>query len=107
MEIYQLITINSLAVNKKIAKKFGIKSAILLGELINEFNYSYDNKENVGDFFPASIRRIEAETTLTKYQQDKAIKLLQKEGTLETMIKGLPAKRYFKINVNKVIEFLI
>jgi len=48
----------------------------------------------------------EAETTLSRFQQEKARKVLCKLGILEEARRGLPAKLYYKVSLEKLVEGL-
>ena len=45
------------------------------------------------------------ETGLTRSQQDRAIKILIRMGILEKRRMGLPPKRYFKINLERLLKY--
>jgi len=98
---------NYIILNKPLAKKLGIHSAILLGELCSEYEYwsSRDQLEEGGYFF-STASNIEENTLLTRKYQDKALSNLKNLGIIETKLMGLPAKRYFKINDEKLEELL-
>ena len=51
-------------------------------------------------------KNIEDDTTLTPYQQRKAVKVLIDNKLIEVKRKGIPAKQYFKINEEQVIKKL-
>ena len=53
-------------------------------------------------WFFSTIENVEYNTTLTAYQQREAIKNLVKMGLIECEKRGLPARRWFKINVEKL-----
>lgn len=59
------------------------------------------------DYFFNTIENIEEDTTLSRYQQDRAINKLVKLGLIEYQVKGMPARRYFKINYDDTIEKLL
>ena len=98
-----------LVVNKSLAKQIGLKETILLADLISKEEYfianNYSNYEMGGWFFNTEAN-IEADTTLTPFQQRKCLKSLRKYGIIETKRIGIPAKQHFKINEQVVIKFL-
>lgn len=96
-----------LSVNKHIARAVGLDAAVLLAELASTYNYfeSVDQLTEDGMFYE-TVERIEENTTLTKYQQAKAVSALVECGVLETKKIGIPAKRYFKINDLGVVSLL-
>lgn len=97
---------NYIVVNKSLIKIFGLEEAILLGELCSEYKYWLKSDKLEDDMFYSSIKNIEDNTGLTAYQQRKAIQSLTNAGILETKLKGLPAKKYFKIDFSTVVKYL-
>jgi len=91
--------------NKKLAKEVGLKSAILLSDLISKEEYFIANGMTDGWFFNTEIN-IEKDTTLNAYNQRKCIKILKEAGYIQVKRKGIPAKQYFKINEEQVIQNL-
>ena len=102
----QLASNNYISVNKTLIKLFGLEESVLLGELCSEYDYWEKNDKLEDGLFYSTISNIEENTGLSEYQQRSAIQSLKNCGVLETIVKGLPAKRYFKINEDKLIEFL-
>lgn len=92
-----------LTVNKYLAKLLGLHESIILSELIFRYNQHVHNLDKEGMFF-CTVETIEENTTLSKYQQSKAIGTLEGNGLIETKTKGLPARRYFKINEEAIAE---
>ena len=105
MGILQLIsTSNFITVNKDLIKELGLEEAITLGELASEYDY-WNNKNEIEDgYFYSTIENIEEKTTLTAYKQRKCLENLKNKGIIDIQIRGIPAKRYIKINEEKVIE---
>jgi hypothetical protein len=94
-----------LVLNKSIATRLGLNSAILLADLISKEEYFIAKGMTDGWFFNTEAN-IELDTTLTAYQQRKSLKTLKKEGLIEVKRKGIPAKQFFKINEQQVVNFL-
>ena len=94
-----------IVLNKNLAKKIGLKAAILLSDLISKEEYFITNGMSDGWFFNTEAN-IEDDTTLNSYHQRKCIKLLKSEGLIEVKRKGIPAKQYFKINEEQVLQIL-
>jgi hypothetical protein len=86
-------------INKDFAKSFGIECAILISDLVDK--NTYFNQE----WFFNTAENIENDTTLSRFQQDKAIKILIENGFIETKLMGIPAKKHFKINENNLLNF--
>ena len=94
-----------LVVNKSLAKQIGLKETVLLADLISKEEYFIANGMTDGWFFNTETN-IEADTTLTPFQQRKCLKSLRKYGIIETKRRGVPAKQFFKINEQLVVKFL-
>ena len=95
-----------LVVNKRLARQVGLKAVVLLADLISKENYFIENGTIKDGWFFNTSKNIERDTTLTNYQQKKAIKKLEEIGFLETELKGMPATLHFKIIENKISSYL-
>ena len=108
MSILKLLASDGfLSVNKHLARIVGLDAAVLLAELASAHNY-FESRELLtadGMFFE-TVEHIQENTTLTQYQQAKAVKVLVNAGILETKKIGIPAKRYFLINEEAVLNIL-
>lgn len=91
---------NYIVVNKDLIKEFGINTALMLGELASEYQYYYKNNMLENGMFFSTIENIEENTGLSKHQQKKALDELKSMGIIDVIVKGLPAKRYIKIDIN-------
>lgn len=107
MGILQLIaTSNFITLNKDLIKTLGLEEALLIGELASEYDY-WQNQDKLEDgFFYSTVENVKEHTTLTDYQQRKALNKLQKLGLIETKVMGIPAKRYIKINEKELVTLL-
>ena len=77
----------------------GLEAATLLADLISkDFYFAKKTKTNYDGWFFNTMENIKKHTTLSRAKQDTAIKKLEKLGILHTKRKGLPAKKYFKVN---------
>ena len=99
-----LLSSNYWALNKNVVKTFGIETAFLLTNLAEaEQMMSTDD----GWFYQTSDT-LEELTTLSRYKQDNAIDQLESAGVLEKDVRGIPAKRYFKLDykalANKIVN---
>lgn len=104
MSILKLLASDGfLSVNKYLASELGLDAALMLAELASTQNYmeSKEMLDEDGMFFETADY-IEDNTTLTQYQQAKAIKVLEDRGLVKTCRKGVPAKKYFAINEDNV-----
>lgn len=107
MSLLQLLASdNYIPVNKTFIKSFGLAEAVLLGELCSEYTYWENEDKLVDDMFYCSAAKLEDRTGLSQYQQRSAIQSLKNAGILETSLKGCPATKYFKINSDKLFNFL-
>jgi len=94
-----------LIVNKNLARQFGLKATIYLADLVSKRQY-FINNGSTDEWFFNTENNIEADTTLNSYHQRKCIKILKKNNLIEVKRKGIPAKQYFKINEEQVLQIL-
>lgn len=95
-----LMSSNYWVVNKLIVKEFGIEAAFLLSVFV-EAEELFD-----GEWFYQTAEQLKKITGLTKYKQTEAIKTLTDKGIIIQRNMGMPRKRYFKINYDKLLETL-
>ena len=88
--------------NKQIVKELGIESAFLLTILIE----ASDGLADEEGWFYQTIEKIGELTGIGRHKQDKIIKELIELKILEQKNKGVPCKRYFKVNY-QMIENLV
>lgn len=93
---------NYYTLNKQIVKSLGIESAFLLTILIEASDGLSDDE----GWFYQTIEKIGELTGIGRHKQDKIIKDLIELKILEQKNKGVPCKRYFKINYS-MIEDLV
>lgn len=93
-------------INKDFAREFGLDCAILFSDLVDKNLYFAEKNENFDGWFYNTAENIERDTTLSEYKQSKALKVLEEHGFIETKLKGIPAKKNFKILENNVLLFL-
>lgn len=107
MNILQLLASYSfITLNKNVIKAVGLEESLLLGELCSEYDYWIKREELQDGYFFSTVENIEENTTLNDYKQRKALKTLQQLKIVDVKVKGLPAKRYFKINEEQLIKLL-
>ena len=95
---------NYIVINRDLLKKYGTNVTLMLCELASEYNY-FDKNEKLEDgMFYSTIDNISERTGLSKYQQAEALKTLDEVGIVKAVIKGMPAKRYFKIDVEELTK---
>lgn len=91
--------------NKTLIKLFGADCAILVGELCAEYNY-YKAREELNEYneFFSTQENIEDMTGLNPYSQRKALKVLQDNGIITVTRRGVPAKNFYGICENKLLD---
>jgi len=94
-----------LVVNKKLAKRVGLKAAVLLADLIGKEQYFIDNGMLDNGWFFNTSDNILKDTTLTRFQQNKAITLLKEIKFLDCKLKGIPATLHFKILEDNIYKY--
>jgi DNA-binding transcriptional regulator GbsR (MarR family) len=98
---------NYIVINRDLLKKYGINVTLMLCELASEYNY-FDKSGMLEDgMFFSTIDNISERTGLSKYQQSEALKVLDKIGIVKSVVKGIPAKRYFKIDVEELAKQIV
>lgn len=89
-----LLSKNFWVLNKHLVKTLGIETAFLLSVFADADETLSDNE----GWFYQTVETIENMTTLNRYKQDLAIDTLIEKGILEKTHKGMPRKRYFRID---------
>ena len=103
MSALKLIASDSfLCINKCIAKAFGLDAAVMIAELATCYNYweSQGGLTEDGMFYE-TVERMEENTTLTKYQQLKAIAVLEDAGVYKCSKEGMKSFEKFIAAVNQ------
>jgi hypothetical protein len=94
-----------LIVNKDLSHKVGLQAAALLADLITKQLY-FEAEHGTVDYFFNTVENIQKDTTLSAYQQRAAVAILKRYKLIDTKRKGIPAKKYFKVNAEQVMQFL-
>ena len=94
-------------VNKDLIQILGLNEAIILGELCSEYSY-WDNinKLEENEYFYSTRENIQKNTGINAHFQRIAMKKLEEKGIINTKKKGIPCKTYYRIDEEKVIEYL-
>lgn len=87
--------------NKTLVKELGIDEALILATLIDATEIFEE------EWFYQTTETIEGLTTLKRKRQDIAIKNLLDAGLIDKKVMGLPAKRYFKINTDLLLNIVL
>lgn len=88
----------SIVVNKNLARNIGLDCAVLYSELASKYKYFKAKGQLTEDgFFFNTVDNLQFDTCLSDYQQREGIKTLKKLGLVDNRVRGLPAKRFFKV----------
>lgn len=101
-----IIGTNFIITNRDLITKFGVNSAVMLGELYGRMNYFRKRNELKFDYFFATKESIEKSTKLSPYKQRKATSILQAAEILNVKHIDIPPKTYYKINEEKLMKVL-
>jgi hypothetical protein len=94
--------------NREIAYKIGSAPAIILAELVamkKHFKDELISNQHGTDLFYATIDYLHERTGLTRREQDTALEKLKSLGFLNVKVFGIPPRRYFSLNTDKILEF--
>ena len=92
--------------NRDLITKFGVNSAVMLGELYGRMNYFRKRNELKFGYFFATKESIEKSTKLSPYKQRKATSILQDAGIINVKHIDIPPKTYYKINEEILMKML-
>lgn len=98
-----LMSSNYWTLNKTIVNIFGIETALLLTTFAEAESMLADKE----GWFYQTTGTIEQITTLKRYKQDKSIKELEDAGILIKDVRGMPAKKYFKIDYKALNDKIV
>lgn len=88
-------------INKHLHKQLGLRTTLLLQHFID-----LQTKVFHGNEFFQSYKQIEKELCLTEYHIKDSIKRLKEVGVVTVEKKGMPAKNYYFVLLNRVEELL-
>jgi len=97
--------------NRALARSYGLAPAVLLGDLVEKRRYHYERDELTNDpkrgpgWCYHTVDGVHDRTGINKDQQASAIKVLIGLGFIEMATFGMPCKRYFRLNDQKILEF--
>jgi len=99
---------NFIAVNKTLIKQLGLEEAIMIGELASEMSYWEEKKQLDEDgYFYSTVENIEEHTTFKEWRQRNVLNRLKDKGLISIRVKGLPAKRYIRINTEEIARITL
>jgi len=90
---------DSLPVNKIFMAAFGYKAAIIMAVLLQEM-------QERGNNFAISHEKIREMTGISYYMQKKILQFLEKQGFVSMEKRGIPFRRYYKVNENILAQWL-
>jgi len=94
-------------VNKHLASHLGLVPTILLSELISKENYHYTKSELIEEkYFYHKSEVIEENLFISADKRRSSIEILKNSETISVMTKGMPAKHYYSINHQRIIELM-
>ncbi len=90
---------NTVTINRPLVHALGTNEAIIYSALIAKQAY-YEQREMLDEnsYFYSTISDLQESTGLTRYQQDSAIKNLTEVNLIKCCKKGIPARRFFRVN---------
>lgn len=97
-----LMASNFYVLNKQLVKNLGIETAFFLTALVEADEMLADED----GWFYQTVPQIEEMTGLTKHKQNNCINELISLGILLQENKGMPMKRYFKLDYEKISNIL-
>ncbi len=102
-----LASSNYIILNVDLMRALGTNCAIMIAELASEYSHwSRSGQLQEDGWFFSTVENVEKRTSLKEQKQRDAINKLKKLNILEVERRGLPAKRYFKINEERLLEVL-
>jgi len=95
-----------LIINKHLLLSVGVDASLVLSDLIQKEQYFKDSCQDNDGYFFNITNDISCSTTLSYYQIKQAISVLEKWGMIKVILKGVPAKKHFKIDKSQILNFL-
>ena len=92
---------NYISYSKPVAKELGVDEAIIFGELC-----SINSMLNGREWFYFEQTKIINDTCLSKHRVIKALKNLKEYGLVSYEKRGIPAKNYYKLHEEKLLELM-
>src|SRR5687768_55352 len=96
-------------VNKRFAQKFGINSALFIGDLLSKRQFLLTNNHlsSPEEWFFCTVENVEEYTTLTKHEQQRCVEILSEAGILQLKYEGMPRRRHIRIKDSNLIDLLV
>jgi len=100
--IMDILGTRPIAFNVDLAHALGsVNAGLLLSQLL-----FWDGKGDDPEWTHKTIKEITGETGLSRSEQDTAIRICKKYNTIKVQRRGIPAKRYFQVNIDSIIKLL-
>lgn len=101
-KLLEVLSIKPIAFNPLLAKAIGsVKAGLLLSQLLYWWGKGQDPES-----IYKTIKEIKDETALSRSEQDGAIKKIKKLNLMEVKLKGIPPRRHFKLNLQKISNLI-
>lgn len=97
-----LLGTRPIAFNPDLARALGSATA---GLFMSQILYWW-KKGRDPEMIYKTVKELEEETALTKTQQLNAQKICVRKGVLKVTYKGIPPKRHFRIDMERILELL-
>ena len=85
--------------NKKLVRSLGCEIALYLTYLVDRQKYLKTERLAKDEWFFCTYEEVEEFTGIPTYRQRLGIKILKELDVLETVLKGIPAKQWFKLKM--------
>ena len=100
--IYKMFNQNSIAYNPGLAEVLGsVEAAIFIGQLLY-----WNGLGKYKDWTYKTMKDMQAETGLSRSQQERVIKECKSLELIQVKLKGIPATRHFQLNLKKLADFI-
>ncbi|MFA5298323.1 MAG: hypothetical protein WC389_08975 [Lutibacter sp.] len=85
---------STLVIHKTLIRLFGMYAAVMISELLELLRIAEETGRLIDGYFEINADRLEKETTLSRYQQNEGLKVLEDAGIILTKTFGMPAKKH-------------
>lgn len=102
-----LATTGFVVTNKALVRALGLECSALIGELCSEYLYWKERDKLEGDgWFFSTVENLEKETGIKRSTQTKHLNELKAMGLLDYGKKGMPARRYIRLDFKAIEEVM-
>lgn len=95
-----------IALNRTLIRVLGLNSAVLACELVSEARYWMARGQFDDGWFYSTVKNIQEQCGLSKHNQSDAFKDLKERGIVELEYRGLPKRRYIRIDTHKLLDLI-